>query len=84
MKIKRKSTARRNSWKYKQKSWTVIIKMAHVIIWHVAAAAAEREGVHDVSWRRKTMTKNNRWFKKQTRAWWEGEMRNGSDMAILF
>lgn len=52
--------------------------MAHIIIWHVAAAA-KREGVHTVSWRQKKWRKKKETEStsdlKQMRTEWEGTWR---------
>lgn len=57
-----KQTARRNSWQYQQKSWTVFIRWYVLSLWHVAAAAAAKRETACTVWcgEMKTISKTQR------------------------
>lgn len=59
---KMKQTARRNSWQYQQKSWTVFIRWYVLSLWHVAAAAAVKRETACTVWcgEMKTISKTQR------------------------
>lgn len=59
MKRKKKINCKKKQLKVQTEELNSHYQMAHIIIWHVAAAA-EREGVHTVSWRQKNDSRKKR------------------------